>query len=119
MGTEVSETWQPGVIKSKINTEHTYLADTNFWSPLGNDKEDEVEEDEKEKINVIKSITKPKQKWNKWMRRIARRREQRIIIDSGATSHYMTEDLNLPIEGVSNKKVYLPNNAKLRTSVRT
>ena len=73
MGTEVSETWQPGVIKSKINTRHTYLADTNFWSPLGNDEEDEVEEDEKEKIYVIKSIETPKQKSNKWMRRIARR----------------------------------------------
>ena len=59
------------------------------------------------------------QKSNKWTRRIARRRQHRIIIDSGATSHFMSEDLDLPTEGTSNKEVYLPNNAKLRTSRRT
>jgi len=31
----------------------------------------------------------------------------------------MTKDLNLPTERVSNKEVYLPNNAKLRTSQQT
>ena len=31
----------------------------------------------------------------------------------------MREDLDLPTEGTSNKEVYLPNNAKLRTSRRT
>jgi hypothetical protein len=60
-----------------------------------------------------------KQKTNKWMRWIARRRQQKIIIDSGATSHFMSEDLHLPTEGTSNKEVYLPNNDKLTTSKRT
>ena len=60
-----------------------------------------------------------KQKTNKWMRWIARRRQQKIIIDSGATSHFMSEDLHLPTEGTSNKEVYLPNNAKLTTSQQT
>ena len=44
------------------------------------------------------------------------RREHKIIIDSGATSHFMSKDLNLPTEGAFNKEVYLPNIAKLRTS---
>ena len=60
-----------------------------------------------------------KQKSNKWSRRISRRREHKIIIDSGVTSHFMSKDLTLPTEGASNKEVYLPNNAKLRTSRRT
>ncbi len=112
VGTEVAETWQPGVTKCKISTEHTYLVDTNFWSPLNNDDNIELDED-KEEMNMIKStaITN-KQKSNKWSRRIARRQEHKIIIDSGATSHFMSEDLNLPTEGASNKEVYLPNNAK-------
>ncbi len=119
MGTEVSETWQPGVVKIKISTDHTYLVDTNFWSPLDNDDDNEDEEIEEE-ITMIKSITPTtQQKANKWTRRIARQREHKIIIDSGATSHFMSEELNLPTEGASNKEVYLPSNAKLKTSQRT
>jgi hypothetical protein len=104
------------VVKSKISTDHTHLDDANFWSPLDNDNNNEDEENEEE-INMIKSITPTtKHKSNKWTRRIARRREHRIIINSGETSHFMSEDLQLPTEGTSNKEVYLPNNAKLRLS---
>ena len=110
------------MIKSKINTDYTYLADTNFWSPLDNnddddddDDDDEFDYDKEDEINEINSMTKT----NKWMRRIARRQENKLIIDSGATSHFITEDLNLPKEGASNKEVFLPNNATLRTSWRT
>ncbi len=91
----------------------------NFWSPLDNDDNDENEEI-MENINMIKQTSAmTKQKTNKWMRRTARRRQHKIIIDSGATSHFMSEDLHLPTEGSSNKEVYLPNNAKLTTSKRT
>jgi len=118
-GTEVSETWQPGVVKIKISTDHTYLVDTNFWSPLDNDNDDKDEENEEE-INTIKAIIpSTKQKLNKWTRQIARRQQHKIIIDSGATSHFMSEDLHLPTEEASNKEVYLPSNAKLRTSRQT
>ncbi len=69
---------------------------------------------------MIKSITTTtQQKTNKWTRQIARRREHKIIIDSGATSHFMSKELNLPTEGASNKEVYLPINTKLKTSRRT
>jgi hypothetical protein len=62
-------------------------------------------------------MTKPKS--NKWMRQLARRREHNIIINSDATSHLMSKDLDLPTDGVSNKEVFLPNNSKLRTSNKT
>ena len=42
-----------------------------------------------------------------------------MIIDSGATSHFMSKESNLPMEGTSNKEVYLPDNTKLRTSNKT
>jgi hypothetical protein len=119
VGIKVTETWQPGVIKSKISTDHKYLVATNFWSPLDDD-DDKEDEEEKEEINTIKSTaTTTKQKSNKWTRRIARQQEHKIIIDSSATSHFISKYLNLPTEGASNKEVYLPNNAKLKTSGRT
>ncbi len=42
-------------------------------------------------------------------RRLARRIEKRMVIDSGATTHFCSEEMNLPEEGESNKAVYLPN----------
>ena len=82
------------MVKSKISTDHTYLVDTNFWSPLDNDDENKDEKSEEE-INMIKSITPTtQQKTNKWARQIARQREHKIIIDSGVTSHFMSEELN-------------------------
>ncbi len=50
---------------------------------------------------------------------MARRREQKIIIDSGATSHFISKELNLLSEGKSNKEVYLLDNTRLRTSTKT
>jgi len=61
------------VVKSKISTDHTYLVDTNFWSPLDND-DDDKDEESKEEINMIKyTIPATKQKTNKWTRRVERR----------------------------------------------
>ena len=47
MGSQVeSEVWQPGkVTLDKITTNHTYLAATNYWTPL---QSNDSEEDEKE-----------------------------------------------------------------------
>ena len=42
-----------------------------------------------------------------------------MIIDSGATSHFISEDLNLPKGGKSDKQVYLSNETTLRTSTKT
>ncbi len=58
-------------------------------------------------------------KTNKWTQRMAKRQEQKIIINSGATSHFISEELNLPSEGKSNKEVYLPDSTRLRTSTKT
>jgi hypothetical protein len=41
-----------------------------------------------------------------------------MVIDSGATSHFCSEDMNLPKEGESNKSVYLPNGNIIRTTKR-
>ena len=50
---------------------------------------------------------------------ITQRREQKMITDSGATSHFISEEMNLPKGNKSNKEVYLPDNTTLRTSTKT
>jgi hypothetical protein len=89
-----TEMWQPGtLIPNKIGTNHTYLAATNYWALLGNNK---IEEDDSEEANtvLINNINAPT-KSNKWQQRIQRRQEKCIIIDSAATSHFVSKDKNL------------------------
>ncbi len=94
---------------------HTYLTTTNYWAPLNNDTDEKNEEIEQinimpEKQPIVNS------KSNKWTRRIERRR---LVIDSGATSHFVPEEMNLPRMGKSNKEVYLPDNTTLQTTYST
>ena len=42
--------------------------------------------------------------------------EQTMIIDSGATSLFVSEDLDLPKTGPSRINVFLPNDLKLQSS---
>ncbi len=58
-------------------------------------------------------------KGNKWTRRATRQKESRMIVNSGATSHFVTEDMNLPKTGPSNKMIYLPNNTTIKASAKT
>ena len=106
----IKDIWQPGkVIANKIKTNHTYLATVDYWAPLY----DESEEDEQpEKINQIKE-TQPivTSKTNKWT--------LKLVINSGATSNFVPEEMNLPKKGKSSKEVFLPDNTKLQASFTT
>jgi hypothetical protein len=53
------------------------------------------------------------------MRRLAKRREHKLTIDSSATSNFVCKELDLLKDRVSNKEVFLPNNSKLKTSHKT
>jgi hypothetical protein len=93
------------VIQNKINEHCTYLDTRNYWTPL-NDDNDKNEEDE-EKINTFDSMTAiSKQKSNKWISRLTRRKEHKLTIDSGATSNFMCKELGLPKDRVSNKEYF-------------
>ena len=76
----------------------------NYWAPL----HDKAEESEvQEQINIIEakqSIANTNSK--KWTRRIERRQATKLVIDSGATSNFVPEEMNLPKKGKSNKEVY-------------
>jgi hypothetical protein len=43
----------------------------------------------------------------------------KLGINSGATSNFVQEEMNLPKKGKSNKEVYLPDNTKLQASYKT
>jgi len=109
-----TEVWQPGkVLLNKINNAH--LTATNYWTPLQSDKTEA--DDKTEEANNINN--KPIPKSNKWERRLARRIEKRMIIDSGAASHFCSEEMDLPKEEESNKSVYLPNGDIIQMTKRT
>ena len=120
MGSSIeTKTWQPGVIQDKIKANQSYLVATNYWTPL-NDDDDEEPNEATDEINAASSVTViTKQKGNKWTQRVARRRKRRVIIDSGATSHFISKDMDLPKGDKSYKNVYLPDDTKLETSTKT
>ncbi len=63
------------MIQDKLTKNHTYLVRTNYWTPLDN-KDDEDEEDEDKTNMLLSTPTQEKKKSNKWMRQIARRKQQ-------------------------------------------
>ncbi len=111
----------------KINTTHIYLDNMNYWAPLDTIKEED--DTEEESINNTSTSKEKKTQetikrtGNKWIRRSEGRKEKqhkhKIIIDSGATSHFMSPELNLPNKGPSNKEVYLPDVTKLMMENKT
>ena len=90
----------------------------NYWTPLNDDNDNNT--DDKEEINMIKELRKAeKLKGNKSTRRREQRQEQQMIINSGATSHFISEDMNISKRGKSSKQVYLTDDTTLRTSTKT
>ena len=105
------------MIENKIKTNHTYLTTANYWAPLYD--ESEVNEQPEQVNQLIDTQPIVTSKANKWTRRMERRRAMKLVFDSGATSHFVPEEMNLPKKGKSNKEVFLPNNTKLHTSFTT
>ena len=107
------------MIHDKIKENHSYQVATNYWTPLHNDNDDEPT-NVPDKINAIASTTvTTKQKENKWTRRVVQRQEQRIMLDSGAMSHFISENMNLTKGDMLFKEVYLPDDTKLKASTKT
>jgi hypothetical protein len=105
------------ISKNKLTTNHTYLNTTNYWAPLNNEEDEIIKP---EQINII-TAKQPiaNTKSNKWTRRTERRRTHKLVIDSGATSNFVPDDMNFPKMGKSDKEVYLPDNTTLQATYRT
>jgi hypothetical protein len=114
--------WHPGKVLNKIKVQQTYPVVTNYWAPL--ETIEEKDDTEEEKINSTVENTPKAQtiSGNKLTRRLERRQTKqahKIIIDSGATSQFISDKINLPNMGKSNKDVNLPNGLTLTTTTKT
>jgi hypothetical protein len=82
--------------------------------------EEEDNEQSEEEINIINTKATKQIKTNKWMQRVEAKRakciKKQMIIDSAATSNFISNELNLPKTGASKITVYLPDNSTLQTS---
>jgi len=79
-----------------------YLTTNNYWAPLNNDEDNEIDEEEQINIRPAKqSIATIKN--NKWSRRTERRRAMKLVIDSGATFNFVPEEMNFAKNGEINK----------------
>jgi hypothetical protein len=102
------------VLSNKLNTNHTYLVTKNYWAPL-HKTEDEKEDKNIHLIEMVQSI-KSNKKTNKWTQCIKQCKMMKLIVDSGATSNFVPDDMNLPKKGILDKEVYLPDNTKLKAT---
>ncbi len=96
---------------------HTCLHTTNYWAPLDNEEEELIEPEQMNIITAKHTIMNTIS--NKWTRRIERRKTRKLVIDSGATSNFVPDDMNLPRMGQLNKEVYLLDNTTLKTTYHT
>jgi hypothetical protein len=114
-------------VLDKINTTQIYLDNMNYWAPL--DTIEEKDDTEEESINNTNTSKEKKTQetikrtGNKWTRISEGRKEKQckhqIIINSSATSHFMSPELYLPNTGPSNIEVYLLDDTKLMVANKT
>ena len=114
--------WQPGRVIDKIKNQ-THLEFKNYWTLL---YEEENETDNKEEhqheMNVIETTKKNNKPRNRLggRQRSARTKQAtlKLVIDSGATSHFLGEEENLPKIGETSTKIYLPDDSTLKATVK-
>ncbi len=105
---------------NKIKT-HTHLEVKNSWTPL--DKEEGEEEGHQlDSIHKIKETTiksKPRNRPEGRQRSVTTKKKSlKLVIDSGATSHFICEEANLPTTGKMNTLIYLPDDTKLKATTK-
>jgi hypothetical protein len=73
-----------------------------YWAPLHEEGE---KSEEPEQINIIKAKQPiAKTKSNKWTRQIKKRRAMKLVIDSGAMSNFIPEEMDMPKRGSQTKR---------------
>ncbi len=113
---------------SKLDIVNTYHDDANYWAPLyENDDDDNVNYDKTETCASAADTGTHRQALIRRMiqARLARETSCRhghkcntvtVVIDSGATSHFIQESDKLPYLGKSNKNVYLPDGSTIQAT---
>ena len=98
---------------NKLNTVNTYHDPANYWAPL---TDNDIEEIEEEHPNNSTKVESYKEKIRRLLQRLCPQKGKSMVLDSGATSHFVRVLDNLPEIGPSQKIVGLPNGAKIQAS---
>jgi hypothetical protein len=113
------------VVSKVKSTTFTYSNLANYWAPLADYNEDEDGEDIINSLSDAEVQQDLRAMIHNWVnQRISKNRPFQIkpstmIVDSGATSHFMRAEENLPHTGISTKVVFLPNGKQIKASHTT
>jgi hypothetical protein len=95
----------------------------NYWTPL---YEEEDETNDKEECQhdmnakeTIKKKNKPRNRPGGRQRsEKAKQTRLKLVIDSGATSHFLREEENLPKIGGTSTTIYLPDDSTMKATIK-
>jgi hypothetical protein len=95
----------------------------NYWTPLYEEENEADDTEEHQHEMNVKETTKKKNKPRNrpgGRQRSARAKETKLklVIDSGATSHFLQEEENLPKIGGTSTTIYLPDDSKLKATAK-
>ncbi len=118
-------------VAGKEGKQHTYYATANYWAPLSNyDDNDDDNIESAQHVN-IKDTSDSEVQHNQqtmiltWINQCNDKskgfvqKASTMVFDSGATSHFVCPEENLPIAGKSNKIVTLPNGSTITATHTT
>ena len=117
-----TEFWQPGKVISKIKNQ-THLEVKNYWTPLDKEEdEEEIEEAHPQEISKIETTIKKNNSRNRpggsQRSEKVKQATLKLVIDSGATSHILCEEENLPETGRTSTTIYLPDDTTLKATTK-
>lgn len=81
----------------KLNQHHTYLDVSNYWAPLSTILEEENEDKDEDETNITEQASLV-------LDHRTIKIDESMAVDSGATSHFTTETIDLPCTGESSNK---------------
>ena len=114
-------------VASKVTTPCTYADSKNYWAPLADaDEEDDTVHQELAQLITINNSgahvpQTSRSTINTWLTNRIRRQtlprgESSMVLDSGATSHFVRPEEDLSITGLSNKIVNLPDGSTIQAT---
>ena len=119
------------MIASKLDRVTTYMDDTNYWAPLfiDDDEDEDHGNNEDRQDSTCASATDTDNHRRGLIQRMIRarlaqtnikygnkRNTASVVIDLGATSHFVQSSDNLPYLGQSQKMVKLPNGSTIQAT---
>ena len=117
-----TEIWQPGRVIDKIKKQ-THPEIKNYSTPLYEEEDKADNEEERQHEINVKETTKKKNKPRNrpgGRQRSARTKQAtlKLVINLGATSHFLREEENLPKIGGTNTTIYLLDDLTLKANIK-